>query len=127
MLARIVASYEADPNLQPDLLQEVTLAIWRALPAFRGDASLKTFLARVAHNRAISHVTKAARTPKPQPVMPDLPSALPSPEDAANRTVMQMRLLEAVRTLPLIQREVITLALEGFSHQEIDPAEEPRR
>lgn len=39
MVARICASYERDPELARELVQEVWLAVWRSLPAFRGEAS----------------------------------------------------------------------------------------
>ena len=61
MLSRVAMSYEADPTLREDLLQEITFSIWKALPSFRGDASLKTFVARVAHNRAVDHVMQRQR------------------------------------------------------------------
>ena len=38
MVARICASYERDRDLCRDLSQEVWFAVWRALPAFRGEA-----------------------------------------------------------------------------------------
>ena len=40
-LARLVAAYERRPALREELLQEIALALWQALPAFRGEASLK--------------------------------------------------------------------------------------
>jgi RNA polymerase sigma-70 factor, ECF subfamily len=59
MIKRIAMSYEARPHLAEDLVQEIYLAIWRALPSFRGDASLRTFVARIATNRAVTHVMRA--------------------------------------------------------------------
>jgi len=47
MLARIAGSYESEPARRDDLLQEISVAVWRALPSWRGDASLRTFAARV--------------------------------------------------------------------------------
>ncbi len=39
MVARICASYERDPELARELGQDVFLAVWRALPSFRGESS----------------------------------------------------------------------------------------
>src|SRR5688572_51114 len=61
MLARIAGSYESERARRDDLLQEITVAVWRALPSWRGDASLRTFAARVAHNRAIDHLAREKR------------------------------------------------------------------
>lgn len=46
LLSRIAASYEANAALRDDLLQDTALALWKALPKWRGDAALKTFVAR---------------------------------------------------------------------------------
>src|SRR5262249_52336928 len=56
MIGRIASGYETDVHLAEDLVQDILIALWRALPSFRGDASLKTFVARLATNRAVSHV-----------------------------------------------------------------------
>jgi DNA-directed RNA polymerase specialized sigma24 family protein len=68
MVARICASYERDRDLCQDLSQEVWFANWRALPAYRAEASLKTFVARIAQFRAISHATQHARRPAGEPL-----------------------------------------------------------
>ena len=60
-LARLAASYESRPALREELLQDIAFAIWRALPSFRHESSEKTFVMRIATNRALSHL--AARPP----------------------------------------------------------------
>lgn len=37
-----------------DILQEVFLAVWRGAAGFRGKASVKTWVYRIAHNQAVS-------------------------------------------------------------------------
>ena len=64
MIARIAASHEARPHLAEELVQDIWFAVWRALPAFRGDSSLRSFVARIAGNRAATHVAQAVRAPK---------------------------------------------------------------
>ena len=119
LISRIAMSYEADPALREDLTQQIFLAVWQALPSFRADASLRTFIARIAQNRAISYVAKQVRQP-PLAEMPErVESDLPDPEQKAIETNERHVLLEATRQLPLPQREVIILVLEGFSYAEI--------
>ena len=60
-LGRLAASYTRSAGDRDDLFQEIALAIWRALPRFRGECSERTFIFRIAHNRAISHI--AQRSP----------------------------------------------------------------
>src|SRR3954465_8735420 len=60
-MARVARAHEADPSLQQDLLQEIHLALWRSLPSFGGRCSLRTWVYRVAHNVAASHVLRRRR------------------------------------------------------------------
>ena len=122
MLSRIVSSYEADPALQQELLQDVSLAIWQALPKFRGTGSLKGYVARVAQNRCITHVGKAVRQPRKAMLDDEMAADTEGLEESINRKQRRQQLLEAVRELPLTLRQVTTLALEGFSHREIGEA-----
>lgn len=46
-----------------DLLQDVFLALHRALPRFRGDAQLTTLVHRIAINRAFEHLRRQSRRP----------------------------------------------------------------
>lgn len=122
LLSRIVASYEADPSLRDDLLQDIAVALWRALPRWRGDAALKTFVARVAHNRCVDHVVKHQRQPRTTALDTDIVDDTRSPERHVHRTQQYSQLQHAIRALPLASRQTVTLALEGFSHQEIAEA-----
>lgn len=61
-LARMAYAYEADPDLRRDLSQEIHLALWRSLGKFNGRCSIRTWIYRVAHNVATSHVVKQSKT-----------------------------------------------------------------
>ena len=43
-LQRLASCYEENATLREDLLQEIYLALWQAIPRFRGDASERTWL-----------------------------------------------------------------------------------
>ena len=60
-LARMAYAYEADPDLRRDLSQEIHLALWRSLGKFSGRCSIRTWVYRVAHNVATSHVVKQSK------------------------------------------------------------------
>ncbi|ATQ44936.1 hypothetical protein CSW64_08490 [Caulobacter mirabilis] len=119
MLRRIAAAYEADPALREELGQEILTSIWRALPSFRGDASIRTFVARVAHNRCIDHVARRAALPRSAPLDESWASDAPSPLEALERIDQHERLTRAVRSLPLPLRQVAIQTLEGFTPAEI--------
>jgi len=118
MVARICASYERDRDLVRELAQEVWFAVWRALPSFRGDSSLKTFVARIAQFRAISHVTKQAKGPLDASYGDEMQTA-PMPEVQLIAADERDRVLQAVRQLPIPYRQPVILTLEDFSPAEI--------
>ena len=118
-IARIAALYELDPAEREDLVQEIWLAIWRALPRFRGESGVRTFLFRIAHNRAVSHVQKRSRAAKPAGELPELedPRANPARDAEASQTVE--RLLQALHRLPWIDRQIVQMSLDGLPQSEI--------
>jgi RNA polymerase sigma factor (sigma-70 family) len=119
MIKRIAASYESDDFLVEELVQETLLAVWKALPSFRGEASIRTFVARIATNRAITHVKQAVKRGSSVPLSEDLPATGNGPEADVIALDEGLRLLEAVRTLPLGYRQVALLTLEGLSAEEV--------
>ena len=123
LIARIAARHEARPHLAEELGQEILFAVWRALPSFRADSSVRSFVARIASNRAASHVARALRTPAAGELDDEeIPAGGDSPEGVAVAHDFEVRLLHAVRELPLISRQVVTLTLEGFGPGEIAAA-----
>jgi RNA polymerase sigma factor (sigma-70 family) len=116
---RMAASHEANPEAVRDLTQDILVAVWRAWPAFRQQCSERTYVARIAHNRIVSHIARAVRQPPLAQLSDELPSTGLSPEESAIRHSDQQRLLAQVRTLPLAYREVAVLMLEGFSTAEV--------
>jgi RNA polymerase sigma-70 factor (ECF subfamily) len=119
MIQRIAQTYEAKTALVEDLVQDIYLAIWRALPAFRGESSLRTFVARIATNRAITHSVRASRQPSSVELTEHLPAAGDNPERQAMALDRGARLASAVRALPLAYRQTALLALEGLTPKEI--------
>jgi RNA polymerase sigma-70 factor (ECF subfamily) len=119
LISRIALSYEANPPLRHELVQDILLAIWVALANFRGEASVKTFAASIAQKRCISHVSKRAREPRQVELSTELPSAAELPDELAFRNDQKRHLVESIQQLPIPQREAIVLCLEGFSYGEM--------
>jgi len=115
----MAASHEANPELARDLSQDILVAIWRAWPAFRQQCSERTYVARIAHYRIATHISKAVRQPRLTELPFDLAAPAPTPEDLAIQGDESRRLLSAVRTLPIAYREVAVLLLEEFTPAEV--------
>ena len=60
-LSRLARAYERDADRQRDLLQDIHFALWRSFESFQGLSSLRTWVYRVAHNTAATHVLKDRR------------------------------------------------------------------
>jgi RNA polymerase sigma-70 factor (ECF subfamily) len=119
-LRRATASYEFDPARREDLFQDVCLAIWQALPRFRGESSERTFLFRIAHNRGLTH--RARRPPTPTADLneaEEVADPAATPEAAAHDGQRRARLRAAVRRLPLEPQQVLTMTLEGLTPRDI--------
>ena len=119
LIRRIAISYEADSGLADELIQDIHFALWLALPSFRGQSSLRTFVARIATNLAVSHVRRNARRPLSVELSESLPTDGLNPEHQAIAEDQQSRLIAAVQALPLSLRQVALLTLEGLACAEI--------
>jgi RNA polymerase sigma factor (sigma-70 family) len=119
-IRRLIASYERDPSRRQDLVQDIWLAVWQALPRFRDECSERTFVFRIAHNRAVSHIEHWQRR-RTDPLDDDAPVAAdgPDPELTLSQQQRRERLQAAVQQLPLGLRQVVVLTLEGLSHAEV--------
>jgi len=118
-LTRLAASYTANRSDRDDLLQEIAIALWRALPAFRGECSERTFLFRIAHNRCITHLSKRRDTVSLEDAAIDPEDPQGSSETIVAEEQQRRRFLQALRGLPVIHREVLVLFLEGMDYGEI--------
>ncbi len=119
MIWRIVRNYERDQQVCLELNQDIYFAIWKAIPKFKGNSKLKTFLARIAHNKCISHVAREAMKPNHEELDFSHPSDDDTPYENIESSNRHDLLMEAVRRLPLGLQQVISLSLEGFTPKEI--------
>ena len=121
-IARVCRHYEAAPDLRRDLEQEVLLALWRAQQTFRGDCSERTWVYRVAHNVAVTHVMRAARpnagaSRSGDQLGPATDAA--RPDVAVEQRDRLSRLEAKIRGFDLTGQQLVLLALEGCSTKEI--------
>ena len=114
-LERLAGGYERDPDARRDLLQEIHVALWRSLARYDGRCSLRTWVYRVAHNTAITHVVRPRAG---TPVLVALDESLDEMAEAVDREqgVDRRRALERlyalIHRLRPIDRQVMLLYLE---------------
>lgn len=118
-ISRVVSSYEMIKALQEELYQEISVALWKALTKFDNQSSLKTYVLSIAHKRAISHVAKYAREPRSTQLNEfELPIDN-CPSDQLEKQQRMNKLLFGLQQLSMLDRQLVTLALEGVSYKDI--------
>lgn len=103
-----------------DLSQEVFLRAYRALGRFRGDASLTTWLYRIATNVCLNRVSAKRLPVEPIDAASDVDTREESAPEGLLRAERAVRVREAVAQLPEKQRAALVLRVyEDMTHQEI--------
>jgi RNA polymerase sigma-70 factor, ECF subfamily len=116
-LDRLARSYEANLEDRRDLLQEIHLALWRSFETFDARCSLRTWVYRVAHNVATSHVMRSRRMKSKALVSLDELDDVAGRDNAdlaIDRNETLERLLVLIQRLDPLDRQVIVLYLEGM-------------
>jgi RNA polymerase sigma-70 factor, ECF subfamily len=117
-LARLAAAYELDRAQQQDLLQEIHLALWRSFATFRNQCSLRTWVYRVAHNTAATHVRRQMRAGASRLVSLEELEDVPGQSDAErslDESSVLGKLTALIQRLRPLDRDVMLLYLEGTS------------
>lgn len=121
-LSRLARAYEAEPEKRGDLLQEIHIAMWRSLGRFNSSCSLRTWVFRIAHNVAASHVLRERRRNRVRMVgLEELDAAVGAPDSLQALAEHQAlaRLTDLIRQLVPIDRQVILSYLEGMDAEAI--------
>lgn len=123
-----------DEAAADDVAQETFLSVWKSAKTFRGDASPKSWILRIALNKARSawrwrslrRWLSLDATVSDEPDAPSLADALPhsapGPDALHAQNDHSARLRAAVDALPARQKEMILLRLEGLEVNDIAAA-----
>jgi RNA polymerase sigma-70 factor (ECF subfamily) len=115
-LERLARAYEADLEKRRDLLQEIHFGLWRSFAGYDARCSLRTWVYRVAHNTASSHILRQHRT---NSRMVSLENVENTPDGknlelATDQHKALDRLLVLIQSLNPLDRQVILSYLEGM-------------
>ena len=115
-LERLARAYEADPEKRRDLSQDIHFQLWRSFQRYDSRCSLRTWVYRMAHHVAVSHVIRERRifsnlvSLEELEVLPDKADA----QSAANRRMNLDRLSALIQRLKPLDRQVIVSYLEDM-------------
>jgi RNA polymerase sigma factor (sigma-70 family) len=116
-LGRLARAYERDADRQRDLLQEIHFALWRSFETYEARASVRTWVYRVAHNTAASHVLKDRRARTSRMVDLDHIADAPDPSasaDSFDEADLLARLMALIHQLKPPDRQVMLLYLDDL-------------
>ncbi len=104
-----------------DLMQEIFIKAWKALPSFRGDSDPFTWLWRIATNETISHLRKArVRAALSFSRLDDDALRISDPSPSIDGDAAMRALRKAVMSLPDKQRLVFTMRYwQELSYEQI--------
>jgi RNA polymerase sigma factor (sigma-70 family) len=118
MVRRIAIVYERYPDRVEDLVQNIWIAVWRALPRLNDPDTLKSYIARIAQNVCVTHVRRAL-VRRTEPLTDTLPDSAPPLDEATGDAKRLVFLVEAVRNLPENLKAVASLYLEDLPIKDI--------
>lgn len=119
ILVSISAGFAA-PDDRDDLIQEMMIALWHAVPRFRGEASAATFIYRVAQNTALVWQRGRRRRPAETGLDPELADGDDrSPAMVLEQATRDERLYRAIRRLAAIDRSLVLMQLDGLAYRDM--------
>jgi len=124
IVARLIGTRDSE-----DLAQEAFLRAYQALPRFRGEATFRTWLYRIARNLCFTELRKRGRRGESSPLgdaddfagdHPLLEDSAPELDEEIARADLSARVRERMGELPAPYREVLTLFyLDEMRYEEI--------
>ena len=118
ILHKICNVYCSNKEDKKDLMQEVTLQLWKSFSGFKGESKFSSWMYRIALNTVITNVRRNKKNPLsdslPDKYLEDL-----SGEDLDSSERDLKILYEAIAKLNDIEKAVIILYLDEHSYREI--------
>tara|TARA_R110002033_G_scaffold121004_1_gene164078 strand:+ start:149 stop:655 length:507 start_codon:yes stop_codon:yes gene_type:complete len=117
---RICSVYAKDAEDTKDLFQEVLIQIWQAMPNFKSNSSLSTWIFRITLNVCLRFRSKAIKKQKIFLQMKGNTMAnLTSEKEYMEQNEQLVQLRNCIKALNEADKAVITLYLEELPYKEI--------
>ncbi len=110
---RLCMSYSNDRDLAKDLTQETFIQVWTNLSKFRNEASIGTWIFRIASNICLRQIERSKKN-----ITSELPFQIEEKQEESNDTQIAF-LYKCISELPETDRLIISLVLEEQPQKEI--------
>ena len=116
---RVAYSVVRDSALAEDVAQDAILKAWKALPTFRGESSMRSWVLRITHNTAISTLRRRREEYRDPSLLPEKETRATTESEAVGHLSIDA-FEEALDKLDELSRSIIVLReVEGLSYEEI--------
>ena len=116
-MLRFARGLVPDPGDAEEAVQDAFVSAWRALPTFRGESTLRTWLFTITRRRAVDVARRRRPVPLDEQVLADIGPAGPDPAEAVG---LREAITAALAELPARQRAVWVLReVEDLGYAEI--------
>lgn len=122
IVIKVVRSFAPAPADAADLQQEMLLQLWTSMGAYAGQAKPSTWIYRVCLNTALTWrrgTMRRQRHVEPEADIARIATEAASPADRAGEREALERLYAAIHALPMFDRALVLLALDGLAYREI--------
>ncbi len=113
IIYKVIRLYITNEEDERDLFQEILFQAWKSYPRFDGRSKFSTWLYRVGLNTVLTFKRR------PVVVVPYEDLASLNLANAKTNSDESEALYIAIRQLPVIDRMIITLHLDGYENEEI--------
>jgi RNA polymerase sigma-70 factor (ECF subfamily) len=113
-VSRMYMDSEVD---QEDLRQDIIFQLWKSIDKFKGDSQFSSWMYRVAINTSITFFKKDKRRPDKSEIKPNLD--IVDDAEGEDKESQLAHFYQAVKTLNKIEKAIILLFIEGYSHNDI--------
>lgn len=116
----VAYGFVQDQEAAHDVVQDALVRTYHALPGFRGDAEFSTWLHRIVTNVALNHIRSRSARSRREVRVDEIAEPGSNHDQDIHARQVRDHLDEALRTLPELQRTVVTLRhIEGLSTREV--------
>ncbi len=120
ILYKVANGYCKSRDDRGDLIQEIVIQLWQSFRRFDGRGRFSTWMYRISLNVAISAHRSAARRVRETVPLEDFGLDLAAADHVMDTASDDVRLLQTlVGELGELDRALVTLYLDGYSHDDI--------
>lgn len=116
LICKVCYMYATDADHFNDLYQEVVANMWQGIASFRGDASLSTWIYRMAINTCVTYYRRNRRH---SASTVSLDQILEIPADDSDRAADLHEMYRLISTLEPMEKALILMWLDERSYEEI--------